>query len=129
MKHDTLMDCTKEELEAYAEYLGINLESKKGISQKVAAIEQARSKCVDITVFGHIFTIPIKAAHDQRAADILQKGSLTDEEVMRLLELLLGEKQLEDFIELCTDEDGVVDVEAMAVAMRRIITSDKLKNF
>lgn len=129
MRHDVMMAMSKSELDAYATSLGINVAAKKTIASKVAAIEDARGRCADIDVFGETFTIPIKAVHDKRVSDLATKSNLTDDDAMHLLELLLGEEQIAKLTELCTDEDGTVDVNAIALAMATILQSEKLKNF
>jgi hypothetical protein len=129
MKHEILMDSNEDDLNAYAQVLGVNIKSKKSIAAKVAAIETAYKKSVEIEIFGHPFVVAISRAHDQRCADILGKTPLSDEDVKCLLQLLLGDEQYSSLYELCTDEDGVVDASGLAVAMTRLMTSDKLKKF
>ena len=46
-----------------------------------------------------------------------------------MLGLLLGEEQKAELYAACTDEDGTVDVDALALAYVKIFTSDELKNF
>lgn len=42
---------------------------------------------------------------------------------------MLGDEQMTELERACTDEDGTVDIDAMALAVAKIITSQELKNF
>lgn len=129
MKREVLLGMSKSELDDYAKMLGIDVTGKKTVEKKVAAIEERRERTADIDVLGLTVTVPIKRMHDKRVTDLASKRSMTDEDATELLALILGEEQLSKVVDRATDEDGTVDVDAMGLAMARILCSEELKNF
>lgn len=109
--------------------LGFDVSGKKTVAQKVAAIEERREREAEIDALGLTLAIPVKRMHDKRATDLMGKRPMTDEDATELLALLLGETQMSALAERATDEDGTVDVDAMGLAMTRILASGELKNF
>lgn len=129
MKHEVLMEMSKSELDEYAGVLGMDVTAKKTVAQKVAAIEDRRERVAEIDALGLTLAIPVKRTHDKRVTDLMGKRPMTDEDATDLLALLLGEAQMSALAERATDEDGTVDVDAMGLAMTRILASGELKNF
>ena len=73
--------------------------------------------------------VPVKRARDKRVCDLLAKPNRTDAETEEAMRLMLGDEQMTELERACTDEDGTVDIDAMALAVAKIITSQELKNF
>ena len=128
MKHEVLMQLSKDELDSYASLLGIDVTGKKTIAQKVSAIEKRRERSEDLDVLGMTIVIPMKRLDDKRVSDLANKQTLTDEEAMELLRLIIGEDQTGALMDRVTDEDGTVDNPALGLAISRILRSDELKN-
>lgn len=117
-----------EELDEYGKLLGIEMRPAKTEAQKVALICTRRERTATVCALGMQFEVPMKALSDKRVTDILQADERTDADVLSVLEVMLGESQFAQLIEAVTDEDGTIDVNALALAFVRIITSDELKN-
>ena len=129
MRHDVLMSMSKTELDSYAAVLGFDVSGKKTIPQKVAQIEKRRERTAEVEVLGLTVSIPIKRMHDKRVTDLMSKRPMTDQCATDLLVLLLGDDQMSQLINRATDDDGTVDVDAMGLAIARILGSEDLKNF
>lgn len=129
MNPEYLNRMSEAELEEYAKALGFTTKAAKGKAAKVDLVTHRREKVATVRALGVDFEIPIKRAHDKRVADLLAKPDRTDAETEEAMCLLLGEEQLAELAQACTEEDGTVDVTAMGVAYVRILTSDALKNF
>lgn len=129
MRREVLLGMSKSELDDYAKMLGIDVTGKKTVGKKVAAIEERRERTAEIDVLGLTLIVPVKRMRDKRVTDLLSKRSMTDEEATDLFALIIGEDQMAKVVERATDEDGAVDVDAMGLAMARILCSEELKNF
>lgn len=129
MKKETLLSLTAEEIDRYAGMLGVDTTKLGAKAAKVERIEKARQRSVDIEVLGMTLTVPIKRMHDKRITDRMGAGRLTDGQLDELMADLLGQDQVSAVYEHCTDEDGTVDVEAVALVYSSIVRSDELKNF
>lgn len=129
MRKETLLSLTGGEIDAYAEVLGIDTTKLKAKAAKVEKIEKARQRAVDIDVLGMTLTVPIKKMHDKRITDRMNSGRLDDRQLDALMADLLGEEQLAKVYEHCTDEDGTIDVEAVALVYTTLVKADELKNF
>lgn len=129
MRHEVLMEMSRRQLDQYGLVCGIDVTGKKSKKAKVALIEERRGRTADINVLGMTFAVPIRAMHDKRVVDLLNGEPLTDAQATELLAALLGEEQYEALVDRCTDEDGVVDVEAMGIAFATIFNSEELKNY
>lgn len=129
MKREVLMSMSKTELDEYARVLGIDASGKKTVAAKVELIEKRRGRTAEIDALGLTLTIPVKRMHDKRVTDLEGKRPMSDEDATRLLALILGDEQMEKLVERATDEDGVVDVDALGLAMARVLASSDLKNF
>lgn len=128
MKHEVLMQLSKDELDSYASLLGIDVTGKKTVAQKVSAIEKRRERSEELDVLGMTIVIPMKRLDDKRVSDLANKRALNDEEAMELLRLIIGEDQTGALMDRVTDEDGTVDNPALGLAISRILRSDELKN-
>ncbi len=124
-----MMEMSLEQLDRYGEVCGIDVTGRRTKAQKVAAIEQRRERTADIDVLGMTLSVPIRALHDKRVTDMLQSKDFGDEQATELMLMLLGEEQYEALLDRCTDDDGVVDVEAVGFAYGVITSSEELKNF
>lgn len=129
MNPSYLARMSEAELDKYASVMGVSLEGYLNKEAKIGAIQERRERCAYISTLGITFTIPLKRVHDKRVSDLLGKAGRTDEETEEAMRLLLGDEQMAELISACTDEDGIFDVDAMALAFVAIITSDQLKNF
>ena len=129
MRHDVLMEMSLEQLDMYGRVCGIDVSDKKTKRMKVAAIEARRGRTADVDVHGMTLTVPVRAMHDKRVTDLLNGGPLSDEQATELMVLLLGDEQYAALVERCTDDDGLVDVEAVGLAFATIVNCEELKNF
>lgn len=129
MKHEVLMSMSKTELDDYARVLGIDASGKKTVAAKAELIEKRRERTAEVDALGLTLVIPIKRMRDKRVTDLAGKRPMSDEDATELLTLILGDEQMQKLVERATDEDGVVDVDAMGLAMARVLASDELKNF
>ena len=129
MRREVLMEMSKSELDEYAKVIGIDVSGKRTVAQKADAIEKRRERTADVEALGLTLAVPLKRLRDKRVADLASKRPMTDADASELLGLLLGNEQMEALAERATDEDGPVDVDALGLAMARILASEELKNF
>ena len=123
------MSMSASELDRYAKACGIDTGGTKSIKAKVALIEESRERTVDIAVCGMTVTVPMRNLHDKRIGDRIERGALNDNaEAERLMIDLCGQDQWEAIIERCTEDDGVVDIDALGLIIASVVTSGKLKN-
>lgn len=118
----------EEELDRYANAIGISTAAAKTAAQKVALIEKERTRSVTVEALGVVLELPAKRVRDQRFSDLMNKSDRTDDDLKEAFELLLGESQYAQLVEAATDEDGTVDAIALGFALNSILTSDALKN-
>lgn len=118
----------EEELDRYANAIGISTAAAKTAAQKVALIEKERSRSVTVEALGVVLELPAKRVRDQRFSDLMNKSDRTDDDLKEAFALLLGEPQYAQLVEAATDEDGTVDAIALGFALNSILTSDALKN-
>lgn len=118
----------EEELDRYANAIGISTAAAKTAAQKVALIEKERSRSVTVEALGVVLELPAKRVRDQRFSDLMNKDDRTDDDLKEAFALLLGESQYAQLVEAATDEDGTVDAIALGFALNSILTSDALKN-
>ena len=116
------------ELRAYADIAGIDLAGACDASSMVAAIEGARNRTAHVRTLGLELAIPMKRLSDKRVADLLDKPDATDAEIAEAMALILGPEQMAAVEGACTDEDGTLDVYALATAFVACTASDELKN-
>ena len=128
MKRESIERMSDEELEQYARLLGVILDAAHSRDEKISLVERKREKRVTVTALGIDFDITIRRVRDKRVSDLLARGNRTDEETDEAIRLLLGDGQYQTLLDAVTDDDGVVDVDAMGLAFVRIITADELKN-
>lgn len=119
---------SEEELDRYANAIGISTAAAKTAAQKVALIEKERSRSVTVEALGVVLELPAKRVRDQRFSDLMNKDGRTDDDLKEAFALLLGESQYAQLVEAATDEDGTVDAIALGFALNSILTSDALKN-
>lgn len=124
-----MMEMSLEQLDQYGQVCGIDVTGKKTKAQKVALIEERRGRVAEVDVLGITLTVPVRALHDKRVTDILDRGGMTEADADWLMTALLGEEQYAQLVERCTDDDGVVDVHAVGVAFGTIVSSPELKNY
>lgn len=118
----------EEELDRYANAIGISTAAAKTAAQKVTLIEKARERSVTVEALGVVLELPAKRVRDQRFSDLMNKDGRTDDDLKEAFALLLGESQYAQLVEAATDEDGTVDAIALGFALNSILTSDALKN-
>lgn len=128
MNREHLERMSEGELNDYAKALGLEAEGAPDAAAKIRLIESKRERIVIISVIGMDFEIPVKRAHDQRIADLVMSNG-GDAAVAEALKLMLGDKQFDQLIKACTDDDGTIDVEAIGLAYVKIFSSEELKNF
>lgn len=129
MRHDVMMEMSLEQLDQYGRVCGIDVTGRRTKAQKVALIEERRSRVADVDAIGMTLHIPVRAMKDKRVTDLLDRGELSEAEADRLMTMLLGEEQYAAVVERCTDEDGVVDVNAVGLAFATVVGSPELKNY
>lgn len=128
MRTSVMQEMTTDELDSYAAVLGVNIEAAKTKAQKIQTIVQARKRAAQVSVYGTKFTIAIKTLHDKRVTDKVNSAK-SDADYEECGKLILGEKQYDKLVALCTDDDGAIDTDAFGTALVRIFNADELKNF
>lgn len=116
------------ELDEYGAILGIEMRPAKTEAEKIALICTRRERTATVCALGMQFEVRMKSLSDKRVTEILQANERTDEDVLTVLDLMLGEEQFAQLMEAVTDEDDTIDVNALAYAFVQIVTSDELKN-
>lgn len=124
-----MMEMSEAELDEYARVLGVKLGKLRGQAAKVDAICKRRERVARIDVLGITVEVPVRALHDKRVTDRLDGRPKSDAELESILRDIVGEGQMAAIEERCTDDDGLVDVEAYGLALTKIVTSKELKNF
>lgn len=128
MRREVLMAMTDDELEKYASVIGANVSGMEGHAAKVAAIEERRERTHEISLLGAAFTIPTRNIRDKRFQDAA-RGIRSDEAAETAARLALGDDQWQMLVERVTDEDGVVDIDALGMAIATILNDSELKNY
>ena len=131
MRHEYLIELDTDALDSYARAVGADVSSAHTKAEKVSAIEERRAHVAHVSVLGLTCDVPIKRVSDARVTSLLDRMShpgMTNEQCDQLLLLLLGREQHDAVVERCTDEDGVVDQDAFAVALAQLVGSEDLKN-
>lgn len=129
MKREILECMSEGEIDELAKTYGIELAPCKTLEEKIDMLERRRSRSVIVPIFGMDFEIPIKRAHDKRISDIMNNPNGSDSDADEVFRLLLGDAQTRKLVDACTDDDGVVDIEAIGLAYVKLIYSEQLKNF
>lgn len=129
MKHDLLLSSTSAQIDAYGRMIGVDVSGLKTKKAKVARIESVRERVADIDVLGLTLHVPIKRMHDKRITDRINDPNMDDEKLSALMRDLLGDDQLAEVVDACTDEDGTIDTDALGIAWLSIEYSPELKNF
>lgn len=129
MKTEYMLQMSPKEVDDYAKLIGVDVTDLKTKKAKVERIQSARQRTADISVLGMEIHVPIRIFHDKRLSDRLRGQTLDDEGYEQLVADIIGREQSDALVERCTDDDGLVDVDALGVAMTRILYSTELKNF
>lgn len=129
MRTDVLNSLTDEELEAYARSMGLTLRAFAGKADKVDFIQRRRGRAVDLTVFGVGLSVEVRRFRSTNFSDVMENAKRTPEELYGAFRGLLGDEQFDALMGACTDEDGEVDGDAVAVAFTRLLTCEELKNY
>ena len=128
MRKEILEQMSDAEIVEYARALGISSKELKKANNKATFIYDRWEREVKIPVFGETFKVKAKTVKDKRFVDIVTSKNPTDEQMMEALLVLLGEEQTQKLYELCTDEDGTVDISAVALGFVSIVNNSELKN-
>lgn len=128
MRKDVLMSMDADALDRYAAIIGANTTGMAGIADKVSAIIAKRERTHELQLLGETFIIPTRNIRDKRFQDALADG-ITDSSAEAAARLALGDEQWERLIERATDEDAIVDVDALGMAIAQILNAPELKNY
>lgn len=128
MRKEILEQMSDAEIKEYAQTLGISSKELRKSSDKAKLVHNRWERTVEITIFGEIFEVKAKAVKDKRFVDIVTSKNPTDEQMAEALLVLLGEEQTKKLYDLCTDEDGTVDISAVALGFVSIVNNSELKN-
>ena len=113
------------ELDDYAKAIGIP-KLVGSTEDRIKTISKRRSKKVIIRALGVDWEVPVKAMSDKRVTECV--ANLNDENGEKVLRIILGEEQFEKLEEVCTEEDGTFDLNALGTVYTKIVTSRELKN-
>lgn len=128
MNREAMRNMSAEELDDYGKLLGIITKAANDAEGKAALIERRRAKVAKVRVLGMDLDIPVKVMQDKRVAECFGDAA-TDESMVQGMELILGAEQWQRVIDAATDEDGTIDMKALALAYKQIIYADELKNY
>lgn len=128
MNKEAMRNMSAEELDDYGKLLGIITKAANDAEGKAALIERRRAKVAKVRVLGMDLDIPVKVMQDKRVAECFGDAA-TDESMVQGMELILGAEQWQRVIDAATDEDGTIDMKALALAYKQIIYADELKNY
>lgn len=130
MRPEYLKQMSREELDQYAAIANYDLGKARSVDAKVSAIQEAREHVATVRVLGGLeVSIPIRRMHDKRLSDLLGKrGKLSDEDIETLFVGLVGDDQAKAIEERCTDDDGIVDVDAYSLAIAQVLRAQSAKN-
>ena len=129
MRREFLMEMTDAEIDEYAGALGVDTTRLRGQKAKLRLIEERRERVATVSALGMELEVPVKRLHDKRLTDRIRKPRHTDEETEQIMREILGQEQFDAVVDRCTDEDGTVDVDAMALVYVKVLTSGELKIF
>lgn len=115
------------ELEAYAQVMGFSAKAGKGPDGKRDIIRKRRERVASITVLGVDLDVEVKRLRDKRVVELINAHD--DESLEKGMRMLLGDEQYAQVAEACVEDDGTVDVDAMAYAVIAITGNRELKNF
>lgn len=128
MRKENLEAMSNKELEEYAHALGIPAKAVRQAKNKAEYIWHRWNQTVTVKTLGLELEIPAKLLRDKATIEALSNPLLNDTQADEIIQKLLGEKQYNELVKACTDEDGITDVVALGVAFARILSSEKLKN-
>lgn len=128
MRREVMLAMSGEELDRYASLIGANVSGMETVAEKVSAIEAKREATHEVALLGAVFSIPARNIRDKRFQDAARLiGS--DAEAELAARLALGDDQFDALVDRATDEDGVVDVDALGMAVAGILNNPELKNY
>lgn len=122
------MSMTADELDEYGTIIGENVSGMVSLAEKVNAIEARRGRTHEMSLLGAMFVVPVRNIRDKRFQDAvadLRAGANAE----IAAHLALGDEQWEKLVARATDGDGVVDVDALGMAVARILSNPELKNY
>ncbi len=122
------MAMAPDELDEYASIIGLNTKGMDKVAEKVSAITSKRETTCEMVLLGAVFSIPVRNVHDKRFQDAIS-GIMSDEKAETAARLVLGDEQWERLIQHVTDDDGVIDIDALGLAVSKIINNPELKNY
>lgn len=128
MRKEILLSMSTEELDRYASVIGVNTSDMPETAEKVSAIMSKRERTHEVMLLGAVFSIPARNIRDKRFSDALSEG-FTDASMEAAARIALGDAQWKKLIERATDDDGVIDVDAVGMAVVQILTDPELKNY
>lgn len=118
-----------DEIDVYASLVGANTSGMESLAEKIAAIESTRERTHEIVLLGALFSISTRNIRDKRFQDAIGSSARSDEQAELAARLALGDEQWERLVERATDDDGVIDIDALGLAVARILNNPELKNY
>lgn len=128
MRKEILEQMSEAEIMEYARSIGISNSALRKAKDKASYVFDRWERDVEIPLFGETFTVKAKTVKDKRFVDLVTSKNPTDEQMAEALVILLGEKQTKHLYDLCTDDDGTVDISAVALGFVSIVNNPALKN-
>ncbi len=129
MNTQTMEGLSNEELEAYAQTMGFTTKACKDKADKIALIQRKRSRSVTVTVLGLDLLVSVRRFRSSKFGDVITSRGRTSAELMGAFRDLLGDDQFDALMDVCRDEDGEPDEDAVAYAFNVILATDELKNY
>lgn len=129
MKQAAMMEMSSEDIDLYAKVIGTDTTTLKTKKAKVEKVLEHRERRADIDLLGITVAVPIKNLHDKRVSDLVNSPTRSDASLEKAMTLILGDEQMDRLMAAATDDDGLVDNDALGFAFTKLITSDELKNY
>lgn len=129
MNKEAMQNMTVRELEDYANSLGFTLKAATDKADKIDLLERKRARAATVSVLGLELSIEVKRFRSSKFADVINDRDRTAAKLCDAFAGLLGEEQYAKLIDVCTEDDGEVDEDALAFAFATIIKSDELKKY
>ena len=129
MKHEIAMLMTDEQVDEYAASLGIDVSGCKTKAEKIKKAEARREHVATVNVIGLRIKVTSKRIHDLRFMEKYEGSENTNSNRESFIRDLVGDEQMKEIREACTDDDGTVDADGYLVVLNAINQADELKNF
>ncbi len=129
MRESTLRSLSAEQLEEYAQAMGFTLRACKDKEDKIALIRRRRARSVTIEVLGLALDVEVRRFRSSRFSDAIKDRERTTDQLLGAFRDLLGDEQFDRLLDVCSDEDGETDDDALVCAFNAILRSDELKNY